>query len=44
MGSSINKANFKNIKSNYILKKIFNNLKDKKSLEIIKINKNVKKD
>ena len=33
---------FKNIKSNYILKKIFNNLMKKKSLDIIKYNKNIK--
>ncbi len=33
---------FKNIKSNYILKKIFYNLMKKKSLDIIKYNKNIK--
>ena len=38
-----NKANIKNIKSNYILKKIFNNLEEKKSLKVIKINNNIKK-
>ena len=33
---------FKNIKSKYILQKIFNNLLKKKSLDIIKYNKNMK--
>ena len=33
---------FKNIKSKYILQKIFNNLLEKKSLDIIKYNKNIK--
>ena len=41
MGSSESKANFKNIKSKYILKKIFNNLEEKKLFEMIKINKNI---
>ena len=36
-------SNFTNIKSKYICQKIFNNLKEKKSLEIIKYNKNIKK-
>ena len=35
--------NFKNIKSKYILQKIFNNLEKKKSFNIIKYNKNIKK-
>ena len=34
---------FKNLKSNYILKKIFNNLKKNKSLNIIKYNNKIKK-
>ena len=33
---------FKNIKSNYILQKLFKNLLKKKSLDIIKYNKNIK--
>ena len=33
---------FKNLKSNYILKKLFNNLLKKKSLDIIKYNNNIK--
>jgi len=33
---------FKNLKSNYILKKLFNNLMKKKKLDIIKYNKNIK--
>jgi len=33
---------FKNLKSNYFLQKIFNNLMKKKSLDIIKYNKNLK--
>ena len=33
---------FKDIKSKYILKKIFNNLMEKKSLDIIKYNKNIR--
>ena len=33
----------KNLKSRYILQKLFNNLLKKKSLEIIKYNKNIKK-
>ena len=36
-------AKFGNIKSNYILKKVFNNLKKKRILEIVKNNKNIKK-
>ena len=36
-------SNFTNIKSKYICKKIFNLLKERKSLEIIKYNKNIKK-
>ena len=45
MGSSGIKTevNFKNIKSKYILQKIFNNLEKKKSFNIIKYNKNLKK-
>ena len=35
--------NFKNIKSNYILKKIFNQLEEKTSLEIIKYSKTIQK-
>ena len=34
---------FKNIKSNYILQKIFNNLETKRRLNIIRLNKNMKK-
>ena len=34
---------FENLKGNYILKKIFDNLKRKKSLEIMKYNENIKK-
>ena len=37
------KDKFENLKSNYFLQKIFDNLKRKKSLEIIKYNKNIKK-
>ena len=37
------KANFKNIKSKLILNKILNNLEEKRSLEIIKSNKILKK-
>ena len=33
---------FKNLKSDYFLKKLFNNLMKKKSLYIIKYNKNIK--
>ena len=33
---------FKNFKSDYFLQKIFNNLMKKKSLDIIKYNKNIK--
>ena len=36
------KDKFENLKSNYFLQKIFDNLKKKKSLEIIKYNKNIK--
>ena len=36
-------AKIGNIKSNYILKKVFNNLKKKRILEIVKNNKNIKK-
>ena len=45
MGSSGSKTkiNFKNIKSKFILKKILNNLEEKKSLEIIKYNKMIKR-
>ena len=34
---------FENVKSNYILKKLFYNLLKKKSLDIIKYNKNIQK-
>ena len=34
---------FDNLKSDYFLEKIFNNLNRKKSLEIIKYNNNIKK-
>ena len=34
---------FKNLRSNYILQKLFHNLLKKKSLNIIKYNKNIKK-
>ena len=37
-------TNTKNIKSNYILKKIFNNLIINKLLNIVKYNKNIKKE
>ena len=44
----IKKIKFKNkfelIRSKYILKKVFNNLKRKKSLYIIRFNENIKKD
>ena len=33
---------FKNLKSDYFLQKLFNNLLKKKSLDIIKYNKNIK--
>ena len=33
---------FKNIKSKYILQKIFDNLETKRKLNLIKLNKNVK--
>ena len=33
---------FKNLKSNYIFKKLFHNLLKKKSLDIIKYNKKIK--
>ena len=36
------KYNYKNIKSKYILQKLFNNLEKKKALDILKYNKNVK--
>ena len=36
------KALFRNLKSKYIIQKIFNNLLKKKSLDIIKYNKNIK--
>ena len=36
------KDTFKKYKSNYILKKLFNNLLKKKSLDIIKYNKKIK--
>ena len=36
------KDKFKNIKSNYILKKLFNHLMKNKSLDIIKYNNNIK--
>ena len=35
---------FKNLKSDYFLQKLFNNLLKKKSLDIIKYNNNIKKD
>ena len=35
---------FENLKGRYLLKKIFDNLQRKKSLEIIKYNKNIKKE
>ena len=34
---------FKNLKNDYFLQKVFNNLMKKKSLDIIKYNKNIKK-
>ena len=43
MGSSGSTANIINIKSKYILQKIFYNLIEKKFLEIIKYNKNIRK-
>ena len=36
------KDKFKNLKSNYILKKLFNHLLKNKSLDIIKYNNNIK--
>ena len=36
------KGIFKKLKSNYFLQKLFNNLMKKKSLDIIKYNKNLK--
>ena len=36
-------AKYGNIKSNYILKKLFDNLEKKRTLEIVKNNKNIKK-
>jgi len=33
---------FKNLKCDYFLQKLFNNLKKKRSLDIIKYNKNIK--
>ena len=36
-------AKYGNIKSNYILQKIFDNLEKKRTLEIVKNNKNIKK-
>ena len=39
--SNDNKGVLLNIKSNYILKQIFNNLSEKKKLQIIKYNKNI---
>ena len=35
---------FKNLKSDYFLQILFNNLLKKKSLDIIKYNKNIKKE
>ena len=35
---------FNNIKSKYILKKAFNNLKNGKALNIVKYNENIKKE
>ena len=35
------KNKFENIKSNYFLQKLFNNIQKKTSLEIIKYNKNI---
>ena len=37
-----NKGDFKNIKNDYFLQKVFNNLNKKKSLEITKYNKEIK--
>ena len=34
---------FKNLKSDYFLQKLFNNLMKKKSFDIIKYNKNIKR-
>jgi len=39
--NDISNANLKSIKSNYILKKIYANLEKKKSLRIVKYNKNI---
>ena len=38
-----NTNTYKKIKSNYILKEIFDNLSEKKLLKIIKVNKNIQK-
>ena len=35
---------FKNLKSDFFLRKLFNNLLKKKSLDIIKYNNNIKKE
>jgi len=43
VNNSKSKNIFANVKNNYILKKIFNNLCRKKLLEIIKYNKNIQK-
>ena len=37
------KDKFENLKNNYLLQKIFDNLKRKKLLKIIKYNKNIQK-
>ena len=43
MGCSGSKANLKDIKSKYILQSIFTLLEEKKSLKIIRFNKNIRK-
>ena len=35
-------AKYENIKTNYFLEKVFNNLEEKKKLQIVKYNKNIK--
>ena len=35
---------YENIKANYFLEKVFNNLKKGKTLNIVKYNKNIKKE
>ena len=37
------KNKYENLKSDYFLQKVFNNLKKKKLLNIVKYNKNIKK-